>query len=44
MRLSLYSRKSDNDVVMFPPALPPSRSHPSHRPFGVLVSAKDGGG
>ena len=26
-----------------PQAPPPSRSHPRHRPFGALVSAKDGG-
>ena len=37
-------RQGEPVLEVFPPALPPSHSHPRHRPFGPLVSAKDGGG
>ena len=42
--LSLKPKKSDYDAWCSPPALPPSHSHARHRPFGPLVSAKDGSG
>ena len=42
--LSLKRLFADDDGVMFPPALPPSRSHPSHGLFGPLSVTRMGAG